>query len=299
MKTTLPLFTVLTTCSVLTLLSAGARAQSTGGDAGWNAQFAALDEERNAQVGVAVSIVFDDSGSMAEHNKMPMAKQAFQTWIAGAPESYRFGLVALNAGPLVTLKRNNKAEILAAVNRLRPSGDTPLADTIAKVDGAIRQRRAAGALYERQVAVILTDGEDNSKRGISGVQDEINRLRADRVEVIAFGYQHEGGYMRGCATHFFSPDNEQDIQRGLNAVGSEIGDTADVVVDDATRAKMQAMTPTAAAVAAANPDRAASQPAQPAQTPPRSVARPQSHWLFKTMLIVIAVYFLFGRRRRK
>ncbi len=86
--------------------------------------------------------------------------------------------------------------------------------------------------------VILTDGEDTSDRGIAGVKQEIRRLRADGVEVIAFGYQGEGDYMKGSATHFFSPENGEDIAKGLNVIGSEIGDTSDVVVDEATRAAM-------------------------------------------------------------
>ena len=193
---------------------------------------AALQEEQDAQAGVAVSIVFDDSGSMNDHHKLSMAKQAFRTWIEHAPDSYRFGLVAINAGELVSLQRNDRAQILAAVDHLTAAGGTPLARTIAGAGAAIRQRRAAGAVYERQVVVILTDGEDTTRRGIQGVQEEIRRLRADGVEVIAFGYQGEGDYMRGSATHFYSPENEQDISRGLNAIGSEIGDPSDVVVDD-------------------------------------------------------------------
>ena len=199
---------------------------------------AALDEERDAQAGVAVSIVFDDSGSMDDNHKLIMAKQAFHAWLERAPDNDRFGLTAINAGPLVKLARNDKKQVLAAVDRLHAGGGTPLADTIAAVGKIIRQRRASATPYERQVMVILTDGEDTSDRGIAGVQQEIRRLRGDGVEVIAFGYQGEGDYMKGSATHFFSPENGEDIAKGLNVIGSEIGDTADVVVDDATRAAM-------------------------------------------------------------
>ncbi len=207
---------------------------------------AALDEERNAQAGVAVSIVFDDSGSMNDNRKLGMAKEAFHAWLERAPDNDRFGLTALNAGPLVQLARNDKRQVLAAVDRLRAGGGTPLADTVAAVGKIIRQRRASGAPYERQVMVILTDGEDTSNRGVAGVQQEIRRLRADGVEVIAFGYQGEGDYMKGSATHFFSPENGEDIAKGLNVIGSEIGDPTDVVVDAATRAAMtQAALPAA------------------------------------------------------
>ncbi len=67
----------------------------------WTARMVALDEEHDAQAGVAVSIVFDDSGSMNDNRKLEMAKQAFHTWIEHAPSNDRFGLTAINAGPLV------------------------------------------------------------------------------------------------------------------------------------------------------------------------------------------------------
>ena len=223
------------------LFSVPTQAQETTSDAAWKTRLAALQEEHDAQAGVAVSIVFDDSGSMNDNNKLSMAKQAFRAWIEHANDSYRFGLRAINAGELVKLQRNDRAQLLAAVQKLRASGTTPLADTIARAADEIRRRRAAGALYERQVVVVLTDGEDNSKRGIPGVQEEMNRLRQESVEVVAFGYQGEGEYMRDCATHFFSPNNGQDISRGLDAIAAEVNDTSDVVIDDATRRLMGAL----------------------------------------------------------
>ena len=131
-----------------------------------------------------------------------------------------------------------RKEILAAVDRLRASGPTPLADTIARVHDTVARYRASGAQYVRQVVVILTDGEDTTKRGDQGVRDEMERLRREGVEVIAFGYKGEADYLNGSATHFYSPNNGQDISRGLSAIESEVRDTSDVIVDDATRKMM-------------------------------------------------------------
>ena len=287
-----------------------ARSQGTAPETSWNTRMAALQEEQDAQAGVSVSIVFDDSGSMNDHQKLSMAKQAFRAWIEHAPNSYRFGLVAINAGELVPLQRNDRAQILAAVDHLTAAGGTPLARTIAGAGAAIRQRRAAGAVYERQVVVILTDGEDTTRRGIQGVQEEIRNLRANGVEVIAFGYQGEGDYMRGSATHFYSPENEQDIRRGLNAIGSEIGDTSDVVVDDATRTAMQTVAaelPTPTPLAAATPAAARSAPFSPDRTPAPAasptpavtrVHRKSSHsGLIARAVIVCALIFSRNKRR--
>ena len=286
-------------------------AQQPTADSAWTARLAALDEERNAQAGVAVSIVFDDSGSMNDNRKLTMAKQAFRAWLERAPVDYRFGLTALNAGPLVKLARNDKPQILAAVARLRAGGGTPLADTVAAVGKNIRQRRAAdGTPYERQVMVILTDGEDTSTRGIRGVQEEIRRLRADGVEVIAFGYQGEGDYMRGSATHFFSPENEEDIARGLAVIGSEIGDTSDVAVDAPTRAAMAGVAPPVpgkslpvASPSGTPPPRPFSPYAPPSPTPvPTAPRHADREGVTGKQIALVAVVFLalrlFRRRRR-
>ena len=290
-------------------------AQDNQSNAGWNARMAALQEEHDAQAGVAVSIVFDDSGSMNDNHKLTMAKQAFHTWIEHAPDSYLFGLEAINAGVLVPLQRNDRPQILAAVDRLRAAGDTPLADTIAQTAAAIQKRRAQGAQYERQVVVILTDGEDNTRRGPKGVQQEIRALRAKGVEVIAFGYQGEGDYMRGSATHFYSPENGQDISKGLDAIGSEIGDTSDVVVDDATRAQMEkvaAAVPLAQAKTAApssagttssvkpfSPDAATPAPTRPSRQAVQQMNRRSgSHTgVWVGIAIVLFLAFSHGRRR--
>ena len=287
-----------------------ARPQGTAPGTTWNTRMAALQEEQDAQAGVSISIVFDDSGSMNDHHKLSMAKQAFRTWIEHAPDSYRFGLVAINAGELVPLQRNDRAQILAAVDHLTAAGGTPLARTIAAAGAAIRQRQAAGAVYERQVVVILTDGEDTTRRGIQGVQEEIRNLRANGVEVIAFGYQGEGDYMRGSATHFYSPENEQDISRGLNAIGSEIGDTSDVAVDDATRAAMGTVaaelpTPTPLAVATPAPVRHAPFSPDITPTPTASPAPAVAHTHRKSShsgliaLAVIVCALLFSRTKRR
>ena len=200
-----------------------------------------LQEEQDAQAGTAIFIVFDDSGSMNDDNKLVMAKKSFRAWIEHAPDDYRFSLTAINAGPLVQLARHNRAQVLAAVDKLRASGNTPLADTIARVHDAIARYRASGALYVREIVVILTDGEDNTARGDEGVRYEMNRLRSESVEVIAFGYKGEADYLNGAATHFYSPNNGQDISKGLNAISAEVRDTSDVAVDDATRRLMASL----------------------------------------------------------
>ena len=233
-----PLKTTVLALALFALSAVGAHAQETPPDAAWKTRLAALQEEYDAQAGTALFIVFDDSGSMKDDNKLVMAKKAFRAWVEHAPADYRFSLTAINAGSLVKLARDNRKEVLAAVDRLRASGQTPLADTIARIHDTITRYRASGALYVRQVVVILTDGEDTTKRGDQGVREEMEGLRSEGVEVIAFGYKGEADYLNGSATHFYSPNNGQDISQGLDAIQAEVRDTSDLLVDDATRRAM-------------------------------------------------------------
>ena len=276
----------------------GARAQETPPDAAWKTRLSSLQEEYNTQTGTALFIVFDDSGSMRDDNKLVMAKKAFRAWIEHAPADYRFSLTAINAGSLVPLARNNRKEVLAAVDRLRASGETPLADTIARIHDTVARYRASGALYVRQVVVILTDGEDTTKRGDQGVRDEMERLRREGVEVVAFGYKGEADYLNGSATHFYSPNNGQDISQGLDAIQAEVRDTSDLLVDDATRRAMGVLPVTASMQSAPV---VATTVATPEPTP---AARKKSGGLsLETLIVLIGVVVILrgllgGKKRR-
>ncbi len=293
LKTTVPALASLAVSAI------GAYAQETPPDAAWKTRLGALQEEYDAQAGTALFIVFDDSGSMKDDNKLVMAKKAFRAWVEHAPADYRFSLTAINAGSLVKLARDNRKEVLAAVDRLRASGQTPLADTIARIHDIITRYRASGALYVRQVVVILTDGEDTTKRGDQGVREEMERLRSEGVEVIAFGYKGEADYLNGSATHFYSPNNGQDISQGLDAIQAEVRDTSDLIVDDATRRAMGGLPVAASMQSAPVVETTVTVTPSPAPGSPRK-SRGVS---FGTLIVLLGVVIIFkgllgGKKRR-
>ncbi len=112
--------------------------------------------------------------------------------------------------------------------------------------------------------------------------------------------------MQESATHFYSPENEQDISKGLNAIGSEIGDTSDVVVDDATRSQMRntavsvpgQATPAPTPAAPFSPYRATPPSSGPSPTPQARHARSSTAGMRWLALIVIFVVIRSLRRRR-
>src|SRR5262245_61016241 len=89
-----------------------------------------LEQERLSQSGTAITIIFDDSGSMSESGKMEQAKAAFSQWIQGIPAETKLSLITLNGGMKVPLAAGNKEEVKVAVSQLTPNGATPLTRTI-------------------------------------------------------------------------------------------------------------------------------------------------------------------------
>ena len=52
-----------------------------------------LAREREEQTGTAITILFDNSGSMNAENKINQAKSAFSTWLRTVPAGYKFSLI--------------------------------------------------------------------------------------------------------------------------------------------------------------------------------------------------------------
>ena len=157
-----------------------------------------LDEEQLEQSGTAITIIFDDSGSMRNNNKIGQAKRAFLEWLSTVPENYRLSLIALNRGLLAPLGPNNRELLMAKVEALQAGGGTPLIRTLSKALSNIKERRKQVGPYERHVVIVFTDGQESSKSGNEGVQKQILNLRNNQVEVAGIGFHGQGDYMKKC-----------------------------------------------------------------------------------------------------
>jgi Mg-chelatase subunit ChlD len=188
----------------------------------------ALAAEKAEQTATAISIIFDNSGSMADDGKMAEAKSAFAKWLQNLPESYRLGLVDFYQGGgrlAVPLGPEQRAAVAAHVASAEPYGKTPIVACLEIVREQIVQRRAEQSPYERHVVVVFTDGiETVDSRGNKGVTAEIMKLRNLLVEVVGIGFHGEGSYMAPAVTRYFEADNEAQLVAGLSAVDSEIAD---------------------------------------------------------------------------
>jgi len=246
----------------------------------------ALEQERRQQTGTAITIVFDNSGSMNDDNKLVQAKAAFGSWLKAIPEDYKLSLITFeNNGTIrVPLGEGQRENIAQQVAGLRASTNTPICASLRLAVTQIEERRAKVTPYERHVVLIFTDGEENGdSRGIRGVQEDIGGLRAANIEVVGIGFHGEGDYMGKVATRYCNANDEAQLRRGLSAVDAEIGTGDDLVV---TAADLEAMKKA--------PVRPQGKPAL-ADLPRPNPATPARRGIHMPMVFVILLVF-FGLR---
>jgi Ca-activated chloride channel family protein len=156
-----------------------------------------------------VVLAFDVSGSMAatdvKPSRLEAAKAAARAFVAKQPPSVRIAVVAFGGTGLVTQRpTDDRGAVLAAVARLKPSGDTSLSDGIlgglsaivgkpVKPPGDTEQGAGSGTSEETPIGyhggtaiVLLTDGEDTTDVAPSGVA-ELASAAGVRIEPIGLG----------------------------------------------------------------------------------------------------------------
>jgi Mg-chelatase subunit ChlD len=199
------------------------------------AQDDALTRERDEQTGTAITILFDNSGSM-RGDKLKQAKRAFRAWLQTVPADYKFSLITFEENGRLTIPLGERTRDLVAerVAKLEARTSTPICGALRIAREQIEKRRREVTPYERHVVVVFTDGQETGDpRGARGVQEDITALRKQTVEVVGVGFHGQGDYMSGVATRFALANNEQELKQGLAKVDAEIGGVDDLVVTEA------------------------------------------------------------------
>jgi Ca-activated chloride channel family protein len=157
-----------------------------------------------------VMVVFDNSGSMAEEDKLDEAKAGLLGFFREAQPHDRIGLIKFSTEitPLVPLgeMRVNRGRLVAASKTIFPEGDTRVRDAtvegVETVDAAL-DKDAINAV------VMLTDGEDTA-----------SWRSADQV-VRALGAQSrkESGQIRVFTIAYGSEPNAKELARYAEATG--------------------------------------------------------------------------------
>lgn len=235
-----------TTSSLLTLAALALVTPVASADG-----LAALEQERRAQSGTAITIIFDDSMSM-KGEKMSQAKAAFAKWLSSAPAGYRYSLITFPRKLNVDFPKPDKSSpeglaahkqrVLAAVRAARAhSRTTTLCDGLDIAQSEIRRRRKEYSPYERHVVLLFTDGQETgNSEGNDGVKRRILKLRREQIEVVGIAFHGEGDYMNGTATRFFEAGNQAELAAGLSQVDAEPGTDHEIEVSEAELGAMKA-----------------------------------------------------------
>ena len=152
-----------------------------------------------------VVLAFDVSNSMAatdvKPSRLEAAKAAARAFVEKQPSSVRIAIVAFGGTGLVTQRpTEDRAAVLASVARLKPAGDTSLADGILGGLSAIvgKPVKAPGdaeqgtdeetpiGYHGGTAIVLLTDGEDTTDHGPSAAA-ELASAAGVRIEPIGLG----------------------------------------------------------------------------------------------------------------
>jgi len=256
----------------------------------------ALTREREEQTGTAITILFDNSGSM-KGQKLQQAKSAFASWLQTVPAEYKFSLITFEGKGRLTVPLGEKTRDVIAqrVAQLNANTSTPICAALQVAREQIEKRRREVTPYERHVVLIFTDGQETGDpRGAQGVRDDITALRAQTVEVVGVGFHGQGDYMNGVATRFALANNEQELKQGLAKVDAEIGGVDDLMVSPEDLAAMKRFqapaTKPISATAAPEPVEVAPTPVdlshQPS-SPPRKKGLPLN-WI----ILAVAAWFI-------
>jgi Ca-activated chloride channel homolog len=167
-----------------------------------------------------VIVVFDNSASMGEENKLDEAKDGLLAFFRAAQPQDRVGLIKFSTdiktlAPIDDM-RANRAKLIAATKTIFPEGDTRVRD--ATVDGV---KRVEAALDKDAInaVVMLTDG-----------QDTVSTRSADEVvRALRPQSRKESGQIRVFTIAYGSHANTRELARYAEATG---GNAYEATTDD-------------------------------------------------------------------
>jgi len=159
-----------------------------------------------------VMMVFDNSGSMGEENKLEQAKEGLKGFFRQAAPQDRIGLIKFSQDivPLVRIApvSRNRAKLLAATDTILPEDDTRVRDATLDGINAVQAHLDRDAI---NAVVLLTDGEDTSS----------NHSAYDVLQALERQREKERGQIRVFTIAYGSDPNEDELAQYAKASGGK------------------------------------------------------------------------------
>jgi Ca-activated chloride channel family protein len=159
-----------------------------------------------------VMMVFDNSGSMGEENKLEQAKAGLKGFFRQAAPQDRIGLIKFSQDivPLVGIApmSTNRAKLLAATDTILPEDDTRVRDATLDGINAVQEHLDRDAI---NAVVLLTDGEDTSS----------NHSAYDVLQALERQRSKETGQIRVFTIAYGSDPNAEELAEYAKASGGK------------------------------------------------------------------------------
>lgn len=185
-------------------------------------------------------IVIDASGSMDDSmadgtNKMVAAKSALKQMLSGIPEGTNIGLLVFPHGDWVyPLKPRNNEQLIAAIDRIEPGGNTPLGEYMKIGADKLLEQRAAQFGYGTYRLLVVSDGEETEGKG--NVERFTPDIMSRGITVDVIGVAMAGDHTLATRVHSYRrADDPASLERAISEVVAEVSasTTTDVAGDDA------------------------------------------------------------------
>lgn len=177
-------------------------------------------------------VVFDGSGSMRRslgtdcrgnqqfRNKLEGGKWALREFAAKLPQEANVGLYVFDAhgrNERVTLDTNNRTQFLQAVNEIKSSGGTPLAESITVGTDKLVEQYKKQLGYGEYRLVVVTDGEAD------GIPQAARYATSRNIPIYAIGLCIGNNHpLRSYAASYRAADSPEDLARGLEETLAEL-----------------------------------------------------------------------------
>lgn len=168
-------------------------------------------------------IVLDGSGSMAKavtnsrQRRMDAAKEAVRKFVNSLPDDVNLGLLSFQpARELVAIGPKNKSDVIQYVNRLTPSGKTPLNRAIKTGYEALVKQAQKQSGYGTYKLVVVTDGRSTDQDPASLARKIVEDSPIE-VHVIGFAVDNHSLKIPGV-TQFVTANSTEDLIKALSEV---------------------------------------------------------------------------------
>lgn len=179
-------------------------------------------------------VVFDGSGSMAEHkcaegrSKSEVSKEAILEWSESVPQGSQVGLISFHRGGWteIPLRSYDREVFRKVIGAIQPGGTTPLAQAMGRADKMLLREARKQLGYGEYTIVVVTDGIADSPQDLVKTVNSILARTPVVIHTIGFCIGSKHSLNQPGRTYYRTANDPAALRQGLKEVLAE-ADTFD------------------------------------------------------------------------